>query len=380
MEQRLACGQELIALGDQTGMEVFACVGRQQMWWCHRELGNRDEMDRWYESAAERIVGPDFEQIAHAASVALMDGDLARAERFTVELAEFPDSVDVGRIYAEPLRDAILDFRGRIPDPDRSERLLAAWPSWPRHADASVALARARGGDLTGAQKMLDHAIQRGFSPTYTGYTWTQSICCWAEIAAIVADSSAAGDLRALLAPLGGRLVDVGVLVSDTIDRARALIELAMGDPATAADIAASAVAASRRRRTHLFLGRELVVLAAAQRRLGVADGNHPGPLQEALAIARRTGARIIVHDAALYLEGTPIRHTRGHSELTSRERDVIDLVAAGATNAQIGSALGISPATVRKHLERVYAKLNVSTRTAAVARVKWNVEPHHST
>jgi hypothetical protein len=52
IEMRIACGTELIEIGDQTGLEVFTCVGRQQLWWCHRELGDRDEMDRWYESAA----------------------------------------------------------------------------------------------------------------------------------------------------------------------------------------------------------------------------------------------------------------------------------------------------------------------------------------
>ena len=46
-----------------------------------------------------------------------------------------------------------------------------------------------------------------------------------------------------------------------------------------------------------------------------------------------------------------------------------MDLVASGATNTQVATALGISPATVRKHLEHAYAKLDVSTRTAA-ARV----------
>jgi len=60
---------------------------------------------------------------------------------------------------------------------------------------------------------------------------------------------------------------------------------------------------------------------------------------------------------------------------LTPRERDILGLLALGATNAQIGSALGISPATVRKHLENAYGKLGVSTRTAAAARVI--AEPH---
>lgn len=48
---------------------------------------------------------------------------------------------------------------------------------------------------------------------------------------------------------------------------------------------------------------------------------------------------------------------------LTSRQAEVAALAAAGATNQQIASALGISPGTVRKHLEGVYRSLGVTSR-----------------
>jgi DNA-binding CsgD family transcriptional regulator len=54
---------------------------------------------------------------------------------------------------------------------------------------------------------------------------------------------------------------------------------------------------------------------------------------------------------------------------LTTREREVLAWVARGKTNAEIAELLWLAPSTVRKHLENVYAKLGVSTRTAAVAR-----------
>lgn len=52
---------------------------------------------------------------------------------------------------------------------------------------------------------------------------------------------------------------------------------------------------------------------------------------------------------------------------LTQREREVTDWLVQGKTNRQIGEILGISPATVKVHVERVLAKLQVENRTAAV-------------
>jgi CheY-like chemotaxis protein/DNA-binding CsgD family transcriptional regulator len=53
---------------------------------------------------------------------------------------------------------------------------------------------------------------------------------------------------------------------------------------------------------------------------------------------------------------------------LTMRESEVLYWVVKGKTNRDIGDILGSSPATVKKHLERVYEKLGVETRTAAAA------------
>jgi len=52
---------------------------------------------------------------------------------------------------------------------------------------------------------------------------------------------------------------------------------------------------------------------------------------------------------------------------LTPREVEVIELVGSGLTNADIGRRLFISEATVKTHLLRVFAKLGVDDRTAAV-------------
>jgi DNA-binding CsgD family transcriptional regulator len=63
-------------------------------------------------------------------------------------------------------------------------------------------------------------------------------------------------------------------------------------------------------------------------------------------------------------------------ARLTAREREVLQWLAAGKTDRDIGDILGISPRTVHKHLQRIYEKLGVETRTAAVVRAlhAWGV------
>jgi len=58
------------------------------------------------------------------------------------------------------------------------------------------------------------------------------------------------------------------------------------------------------------------------------------------------------------------------HYSLTQREAEVLTLVANGMTNAEIGIVLGNSPRTVQKHLEHIFVKLGVETRTAAAIRL----------
>ena len=53
---------------------------------------------------------------------------------------------------------------------------------------------------------------------------------------------------------------------------------------------------------------------------------------------------------------------------LTAREREVLALVAEGKTDREIALIACCAPKTVEKHLEHIYAKLQVSNRAAAVA------------
>jgi DNA-binding CsgD family transcriptional regulator/YHS domain-containing protein len=61
---------------------------------------------------------------------------------------------------------------------------------------------------------------------------------------------------------------------------------------------------------------------------------------------------------------------------LTAREREVLDYAAGGLTNKEIGVRLFISSRTVQGHLQHVYEKLGVGTRTEAVALMLQFAQP----
>jgi DNA-binding NarL/FixJ family response regulator len=87
-----------------------------------------------------------------------------------------------------------------------------------------------------------------------------------------------------------------------------------------------------------------------------------------ALGDAIRAAARgeTVLAPSVARLLVTHIRKPR-RDLLSSRETEVLTLVARGRTNAEIGGELFISEATVKTHLLRTFAKLGVNDRTAAV-------------
>ena len=76
----------------------------------------------------------------------------------------------------------------------------------------------------------------------------------------------------------------------------------------------------------------------------------------EWLVVMRETDDAAIVEAIALALE------------LTAREAEVLYWVVKGKTNRDIGDILGTSPRTITKHLEHIFGKLGVETRTAAAS------------
>jgi Response regulator containing a CheY-like receiver domain and an HTH DNA-binding domain len=70
-------------------------------------------------------------------------------------------------------------------------------------------------------------------------------------------------------------------------------------------------------------------------------------------------------------LGDTAIARARTKTMLSAREREVLNLVAQGFHNVEIGRRLFISPKTVKTHLQNIYEKLDVSSRTEAAVKAK---------
>jgi DNA-binding NarL/FixJ family response regulator len=71
------------------------------------------------------------------------------------------------------------------------------------------------------------------------------------------------------------------------------------------------------------------------------------------------------------YFASPPATTSTPFPELTAREREVLDLLAAGRNNHQIADQLGLSGKTVANHISAIFAKLQVADRTQAILRAR---------
>ena len=105
--------------------------------------------------------------------------------------------------------------------------------------------------------------------------------------------------------------------------------------------------------------------LGGTDRRLLLFRGNGPDFTERELVMLR------LIRPHLAELHARRDRELRGEPNLTPRQWEILRQVATGASNAQIARTLGLSDATVRKHLENIFLRLRVLSRTEALARVQ---------
>jgi DNA-binding NarL/FixJ family response regulator len=81
-------------------------------------------------------------------------------------------------------------------------------------------------------------------------------------------------------------------------------------------------------------------------------------------------GASLALRIADL-LSGTATPDRSAFPQLTERELEILDLIAAGRNNAQIASALYLAPKTVRNNVSNILAKLQATDRAEAIIRAR---------
>ena len=114
----------------------------------------------------------------------------------------------------------------------------------------------------------------------------------------------------------------------------------------------------------------------AAGARGYVLKGASAAEITAALRTVAAGGAVFGAGVASLLLARTPRRlpgpaRPSRPDDLTAREREVLDLLAEGASNRQIARSLGISLKTVQNHVSRILDKLQAADRTQAALRAR---------
>jgi DNA-binding CsgD family transcriptional regulator len=178
------------------------------------------------------------------------------------------------------------------------------------------------------------------------------------EVGDVPAARSACAQLEEIAEHWGGDMLGA------TVARARGAVALAEGDARAALVALRHATQAWRELEAPYEAARAQVLVGLSCRALGDDDAASL-ELDAARAVFEQLGATPDVErvDSLTSRDRRPETHG-----LTLRELEVLQLVAAGKSNREIAAALVISEHTVARHLQNIFAKLSVSSRTAASA------------
>jgi len=253
------------------------------------------------------------------------------------------------------LQGEVHRLRGELAAAEEAYREASRYGREPQPGLALLRQAQGQPAAATGA-------IRRALAETADAGRRAPLLAAHAEISVERGDLAAAREACAELEEIAERR-DGAMLVAIAAS-IRGAVDLAAGD-------AEAGLAASRRAaRAWLDLeapyeaARARISVGIACRALGDPDAAEL-ELEAARRILDELGARVDLDR----LE-SPVGHppaAEGHG-LTERELEVLRLVAAGRTNRNVASALVISEHTVARHLQNIFAKLGVSSRTAASA------------
>jgi DNA-binding CsgD family transcriptional regulator len=314
-----------------------------------------DALSHWCEEQPD-LVAFSGRCHAHRAGIMQLHGewelalDEARRARERAERAANTPAAGQA-LYQE---GELLRLRGDLAGAERAYRVPCARGRAPQ---PGLALLRLEQGAAGTAAASISRALGESREPLARA----QLLPAHVEIALATGDTAEARRGCSELDEIAGRFESA--MLRAVAEHVRGSVELAEGD--------ARAALASLRRAARVWneleapydLARTRVLLGLACRALGDED-----TARLELEAARAEFSRLGAEPAAGHADALARPAAGGGHGLTPRELEVLRELAAGKSNRQIAAALVVSEHTVARHVQNIFGKLRVSSRTAAAA------------